>query len=66
MATHSHGGRVTQVHRVAMLGGATIAAYLDVVGPNAPWVVFSNSLATDWRIWNAQARALAGGWKVLR
>ncbi len=38
-----------------------------VDGPEgAPWVVFSNSLATDLTLWDAQAEALAGRFQVLR
>ena len=32
----------------------------------APWVVFSNSLVTDLTIWDAQAAALAGSFRLLR
>jgi 3-oxoadipate enol-lactonase len=34
--------------------------------PNAPWVTFSNSLVTSPEMWDAQARALAGNYRVLR
>ena len=33
---------------------------------NAPWLVFSNSLATDLSMWDAQAAALASSFRVLR
>ena len=32
----------------------------------APWLIFSNSLATDLTMWDAQARELAGAFRVLR
>jgi 3-oxoadipate enol-lactonase len=36
-------------------------------GPeNAPWLVFSNSLATSVAMWDAQAAALGGSFRVLR
>jgi len=35
-------------------------------GENAPWLVLSNSLATDLSMWDAQARELSGAFRVLR
>jgi 3-oxoadipate enol-lactonase len=32
----------------------------------APWLTFSNSLATDLTMWDAQAKALAGRYRILR
>jgi 3-oxoadipate enol-lactonase len=32
----------------------------------APWLVLSNSLATDLSMWDEQARAFAGAFRVLR
>jgi 3-oxoadipate enol-lactonase len=32
----------------------------------APWLIFSNSLATDLTMWDEQARALSGSFRVLR
>lgn len=38
-----------------------------VDGPaDAPWLVFSNSLATDLTLWDDQVRALSGAWQILR
>ena len=38
-----------------------------VDGPEgAPWIVFSNSLATNLSMWDDQARALSGRFRVLR
>lgn len=51
---------------VSLDDGQVIAAYPAVVSSAAPWVVFSNSLATDRTIWDAQAEALSGRWNVLR
>tara|TARA_R110000751_G_scaffold71441_4_gene144765 strand:+ start:27099 stop:27941 length:843 start_codon:yes stop_codon:yes gene_type:complete len=33
---------------------------------DAPWIVFSNSLATDMTVWDAQVAALAGRFRILR
>lgn len=33
---------------------------------NAPWLIFSNSLATNLSMWDEQARALSGPFRVLR
>ena len=39
----------------------------QVEGPdNAPWVTFANSLVTSLEMWDEQARALAGRYRVLR
>ncbi len=32
----------------------------------APWLTFSNALATDLAMWDEQARAFAGGYRILR
>jgi 3-oxoadipate enol-lactonase len=32
----------------------------------APWLVFSNSLATDLHLWDRQVEALADDWRILR
>ncbi|MBL8386539.1 MAG: alpha/beta fold hydrolase [Burkholderiales bacterium] len=43
------------------------ALRMRIDGPaDAPWLVFSNSLATDLTLWDAQAAALAGRWRILR
>jgi 3-oxoadipate enol-lactonase len=45
--------------------GITINYRID--GPeHAPWLVFSNSLATNLAMWDEQARELAGRFRVLR
>ena len=33
---------------------------------DAPWLIFSNSLATNLSMWDEQARALSGSFRVLR
>jgi 3-oxoadipate enol-lactonase len=39
----------------------------EIQGPEgAPWVTFANSLVTSLEMWNEQARALAGRYRVLR
>lgn len=48
------------------INGTTLALQVDRATANAPWVVFGNSLLTDYRIWNAQARAFSGRFNVLR
>jgi pimeloyl-ACP methyl ester carboxylesterase len=41
--------------------------FYDLTGPDeAPVVVFSNSIGTTLEMWDAQARALAGRFRVLR
>lgn len=52
--------------RMVLDDGQVIAAYAVIAKPAAPWVVLSNSLATDHTIWDAQAEALSGRWNVLR
>ncbi|TMJ67529.1 MAG: AraC family transcriptional regulator, partial [Alphaproteobacteria bacterium] len=45
--------------------GITINYQLD--GPDgAPWLVLSNSLATNLSMWDEQARELGRGFRVLR
>jgi 3-oxoadipate enol-lactonase len=45
--------------------GANIA--FDLSGPEgAPWVVFSNSVLTDFAIWDGQVAALAQEYRILR
>jgi len=46
--------------------GCMLRCRLDGPGGNAPWLVFSNSLATDLSIWDAQAAAFASTWNILR
>jgi 3-oxoadipate enol-lactonase len=39
----------------------------EVEGPEgAPWVIFSNSLATDLSLWDAQAKAINKSFRILR
>lgn len=46
-----------------MAGGLRIA----IDGPEgAPWIVFSNSLATDLSLWDPQVEAFAPRWRLLR
>lgn len=59
-------GSETKAEFVTLSDGQIIAAYPQVSDARAPWVVFSNSLATDHSIWSAQAAALAGRWNILR
>jgi len=35
-------------------------------GDSGPWLIFSNSLATDLSMWDAQAREFSGAFRVLR
>ena len=44
-----------------------ISIHYEIAGPEgAPWLVFSNSLATNLSMWDDQAAALAGRFRVLR
>lgn len=46
-------------------GGVALNARID--GPEgAPWVIFANSVLTDLTVWDAQAAALSGRYRVLR
>src|SRR5947199_9713234 len=38
----------------------------QIDGSAGPWLMLSNSLATDLSMWDAQARALSGAFRVLR
>jgi 3-oxoadipate enol-lactonase len=49
---------------LAKANGITINYQID--GGAGPWLVFSNSLATDLAMWEAQARDLSGAFRVLR
>ena len=44
--------------------GISINYWID--GSTGPWLVLSNSLATDLSMWDAQARELSGAFRVLR
>jgi 3-oxoadipate enol-lactonase len=54
-----------QPTHLTMSDGAQIAVYL-ALRADAPTVVFSNSLGTDRRMWDAQAAALGDRFSVLR
>jgi len=43
-----------------------ISINYQVDGKDGPWLVFSNSLATDLTMWDEQARALSSSYRVLR
>ena len=45
--------------------GITFHCRIDGAGEK-PWLIFSNSLATDLTMWDEQARALSGSFQVLR
>lgn len=48
------------------LNGTQLAYQVEMVSPEAPWVVFGNSLVTDMSVWAGQAEALRGHCNVLR
>lgn len=44
-----------------------VGIYYEVEGKEgAPWITFSNSLATDHTMWDDEAEALAGDYRILR
>ena len=45
--------------------GITFNCQIDGA-PNAPWLIFSNSLATNLSMWNEQARLLSEHFRILR
>ncbi|MBE3638794.1 alpha/beta fold hydrolase [Mangrovicoccus algicola] len=49
----------------APINGTTLNVRIDRVAPDAPWVVFSNSLVTDLSVWDGVVARLSG-WNVLR
>lgn len=51
---------------VETINGTRLNIRIDRVAPDAPWIVFGNSLLTDLSIWDAQVEALAGRWNRLR
>ena len=51
--------------QIVDVGGQRLNFELDGT-PGAPWLVFSNSLATDLRLWDAQIRYLSKDWAILR
>ena len=48
------------------INGTTIAVEAQTIDPNAPWILFSNSLATNMDIFESQAKALGGCYNILR
>lgn len=48
------------------VNGTRLAVKVDHAFPEAPWVVFGNSLVTDLSIWDAQVAALNGRFNILR
>lgn len=59
-------GKAVRTLAVTRPGYTLHAEAISSSRPEAPWVVFSNSLVTDLSIWDAQAAALAGEYGVLR
>ncbi len=53
------------MQRVA-INGTILATQVDRSTADAPWVVFGNSLLTDYRIWQAQAHLLGNRFNLLR
>ncbi|MFK7890079.1 MAG: alpha/beta fold hydrolase [Granulosicoccus sp.] len=49
----------------ALINGTGIAYSLNLAGESDPWLVFSNSLATNHSIWNAQAEAFGASFNLL-
>ncbi len=53
--------------RVSVSGGASLHTRIDDgPGPDAPWIVLSNSLAADHTMWDRQIPLLTGRYRVLR
>lgn len=50
----------------ATINGTQLAYQVEEVSPDAPWVVFGNSLVTNLSVWAAQADALSGHCNILR
>lgn len=46
--------------------GLRFHCVLDRTAPEAPWIAFSNSIVTDFTIWDAQAAPLSGRFNILR
>lgn len=56
---------MSDTRRIILPDGSALTARID--GPEgAPWLVFSNSVLTDLSVWDAQAEALAGTYRLLR
>ena len=51
--------------RDVVVNGARFRVAIDGLH-GAPWIVFSNSLATDLTLWDAQVDALKDAWRILR
>ena len=46
---------------------ATLRVHYEIAGPaDAPFLIFSNSLGTEWTMWNPQAEMFAQHFRVLR
>jgi 3-oxoadipate enol-lactonase len=56
---------MSEVFRVDA-GGISIACRIDGEGSQGPWLVFSNSLVTDLRIWDKQVEMLSKRFRILR
>lgn len=48
------------------VNGCILNVKIDVCTPDAPWIVFSNSLITDLSIWDAQVEMLKDQFNLLR
>ena len=58
---------MSEEHTNGYVDAAGARLFYQVEGPtDAPVVLFSNSLGTDLRMWNEQARAFAGRFRVVR
>jgi 3-oxoadipate enol-lactonase len=55
----------SQVERDVSIRGQQLHVRLDG-REDAPWLVFSNSLATDLHLWDAQIEAFANDWRIFR
>jgi 3-oxoadipate enol-lactonase len=53
------------VERTANIRGQQLHIRLDG-REGAPWLIFSNSLATDLHLWDSQIGPLANNWRILR
>lgn len=51
---------------IVEVDGLGLRCRIDGNDPSLPWVAFSNSLGTTLEVWDAQAAALAGRFRVLR
>src|SRR3546814_13941273 len=51
---------------MAFLELSTHRLHYRIDGERGPWLAFCNSLGTDLSMWDAQAEALSGSFRVLR